>query len=457
MDPELLPIPSEWPNAEALFRAQIVAPLLDPLSSPEERRQWRTWVTSRAHTLPQGSTRRISERTLRRWVAESRQTAGLPPARRPQSNRGVLRKLSPEMLERAKALKSEDPRRSAAHVLRILETEQEEAIDITPGALWRHLAKAGLGGRSPIPSDGYERWEAKAPNAIWQSDVKHGPYLPDPLNPERMRKTYLIGFLDDYSRCVMHAEWYWAEDVYALELCFQKALLRKGKPHRVYVDRGLIYQSRVFRMACAHLDIHHISATSRRPQGKGKIERLWLTIDNDFLVALEHEPVDTLEELNRRFWAWLDEVYHQRVHRSIGMTPLARYVSRPVQRLEHPERLSDLFLWEAVRKVDKTSCVSFQGNVYQLEPGLELRKVTLRYHPLRLDVLQVWTGEKRWPDATPLDLKHDRVKSVNPRHQGAEAKAAPTHFLETLVRQNTERKRRIISPLQLSRGGEAGV
>lgn len=60
-----LAIPEEWPQAEALFRAQLVAPLLDPLSSPEEQTAWRKWVTSREHALPNGQTRRVGERTLR--------------------------------------------------------------------------------------------------------------------------------------------------------------------------------------------------------------------------------------------------------------------------------------------------------------------------------------------------------------------------------------------------------
>lgn len=151
MDEELLPIPPSWPQAEALFRTQMVAPLVDPLSSPEEKQHWRRFVTGRPHTLPNGQIRRISERTLRRWVAQYRQAGwrGLQRSLRP--DQGILRKLTPTLLERAKALKAEDPRRSVPHILRMLETEQEQALDITAGALWRHLAKAGLGGRGAVP------------------------------------------------------------------------------------------------------------------------------------------------------------------------------------------------------------------------------------------------------------------------------------------------------------------
>ncbi|MFA7175251.1 MAG: DDE-type integrase/transposase/recombinase [Kiritimatiellia bacterium] len=446
---DLLPIPAEWPQAEALFRMQMVAPLIDPLSTLDEKTQWRRFVTSREHKLPGGETRRIGERTLRRWVAQYRQAGWQALQRQPRPNRGAPSKIAPQVIERAKQLKLDDPRRSVPHIIRIIETEQEEALGIHYGSLWRHLAKAGLGGRGAAPKTGLRRFESRAPGQLWMADTKHGPYLPDPLRRDAMRKTYLIGFMDDFSRAIMHAEWFWADDIYSLEITFQKALLRKGKPQRVYVDRGLTYQSRVFRTACATLGIRHISATAYHPEGKGKLERYWLNVDNEFLLELEHSPVTTLEELNERFWAWQEEVYHRRVNSQTGSTPLARFASACPPLLEHPEKLAEVFLWRVVRTVDKTGCVSFQGNTYQIETGLEHRKVELRYHPLHLQRLQVWTGERRWADADPVDLQRARVAGVDPRHQLPDKKT-PSLYLETLVRRHEARKQQLISPLQLS-------
>lgn len=443
----LLPVPATWPHAERLFRTQIIGPLVDPLSSPEEKRRWRAWITGREHTLPDGTRRRIGERTLRRWVAEFRQAGWTTLERRPRNDRGTLRKLTPELVERAKELKREEPRRSVAHILRLLETERNETLDVTSGALWRHLAKAGLGSRRATPTAGMRRWEADCPNALWQSDVKHGPYLPDPLRPDKMQKTYLIGFMDDFSRLITHAEWYFAEDVYALELCFQKALLRKGKPHRLYVDRGLIYQAQVFRTACAALDVRLIHGTAYYPEGRGKIERFWQNVNNEFLLELEREPVRSLDELNRRFWAWLEEVYHCRIHSETHATPMARFLKGgPPAPLRHPETLAELFLWRVERTGDKTGCVRFEGNTYQLEEGLERRRVQLRYHPLHLERLQVWVNDRRFADAVPVDLHARRVKDVSTHHAQP---TPPAHYLEALVRRHDAEKRNILSPLAL--------
>ena len=50
------------------------------------------------------------------------------------------------------------------------------------------------------------------PAAGRQSDILYGPYLPDPKNPERKKRTYLAAFIDDHSRLVPHAEFYLSAD-----------------------------------------------------------------------------------------------------------------------------------------------------------------------------------------------------------------------------------------------------
>lgn len=455
---ELLSIPKEWPQAEALFRAQLVAPLLDPLSEPEERTAWRRWVTTRPHTLPNGQTRRVSERTLRRWVAQARAVGyeGLKAAVR--RDRGRLRKLRPEWIERAVALKREEPRRSVPHILRMLQAEFGDGVQVNPGTLWRHLAREGLGGRAPLPKAGLRRWESRGVGEIWQADVKYGPHLPDPQNPQRVRQTYLVAFLDDYSRYICHGEFFFAEDVYALEVCFQKALLRCGKPARVYVDRGLIFQSRVFRTACAALGIRHISATAYRPEGKGKIERFFRTVDEELLLEWRHNPGNDLQSLNQLWWAWLEEVYHTRVHSETDQSPLVRFTQAQCPRLD-PETVHDAFLWRASRRVDRTGRLRLEGNVYQTMPGLEGRQVEVRFHPLDLRRLRVYCEGRRCEDAVAVELLQrtsPRVDSSHLTQQGSAEPASPSHYLFQLLERHRQHKRRVLSPLQLAatEGGE---
>lgn len=126
---------------------------------------------------------------------------------------------------------------------------------------------------------------------------------------------------------------------------------------------------------------------------------------------VEAGHIRTLSELNEAFWAWVDGYYHLRKHGSTGQTPKERAASsnRAPKRVSEAE-LTEIFLWEEERTADKAACVSLMGNTYEVDADLARRKVTLRYDPFDLSVIQVWFDDKRWPDAKPVDLtrRYDR-------------------------------------------------
>jgi len=109
-----------------------------------------------------------------------------------------------------------------------------------------------------------------------------------------------------------------------------------------------------------------------------------------------------------------------RKHSSTGCTPLERLAAcKRVMRHPTMTELTEIFLWEESRKVDKTGCVSVFGNTYEVAGDLSGEKVTLRFDPFDLKVIQVWHASARYPDAVPLDL----TRSVHERAGSAKAKA----------------------------------
>ncbi len=443
-------IPHEDPReVMALFRYAMVAPLIDPLSTPQERTAWRRQVVAQIHRLPDGRQIRVGERTLRQWVARYRQGGFTALRLRARCDRGGSRTLTTEQLATAKALKREEPARSVPHILRMMQVPDTAVHRST---LWRQLAKDGLGRRERAAKSSLRRWQAEKPLDLWQADAKHGPFLPEPGYPDRMRRTYLLACIDDRTRMLMHGEFFWAEDLYALELCMEKAFLHYGLPFRLYVDQGMIFKANVFTRACAELQVHHILATPQHPEGKGKIERLFRTVEDDFLIELRHAPLSSLQQLNAQFTAWVEEVYHVRPHRELGEPPLQcwqRLLPVETVRRVEPARLRQIFLWRVTRKVDKTCVVSFAGNRYQTPAGLERRKVELRFHPLRLDSLQVWLDDVYLGQAEPLQLVSNTYGDVAQAHVQVD-KAPCLPYLEMLLAQRETRQRRALSPLQLA-------
>ena len=108
--------------------------------------------------------------------------------------------------------------------------------------------------------------------------------------------------------------------------------------HRHNVDNGSAFVDAWLLRACAKLGIRLVHSTPGRPQGRGKIERFFRTVRDQFLVEItgaperdpNRHPVADLDELNRLFTAWVETVYHRREHSETGAPPLARLLGSPL-------------------------------------------------------------------------------------------------------------------------------
>jgi putative transposase len=240
----------------------------------------------------------------------------------------------------------------------------------------------------------FGRFEAERPNELWTGDALHGPTVAG-------RKTYLFAFLDDHSRAIVGHRFGFAEDTVRLAAALRPALASRGVPDGIYVDNGSAFVDAWLLRACAKLGVRLIHSTPGRPQGRGKIERFFRTVREQFLVEIIGEPttgagadqgrhqVADLDELNRLLTAWVETVYHRREHSETGHPPLARWHAGGPFGLPTPAALAEAFLWEAQRTVSKTALVSLQGNTYQVDPLLVGHRVELVFDPFDLTTVAV--------------------------------------------------------------------
>jgi putative transposase len=246
----------------------------------------------------------------------------------------------------------------------------------------RHFARTGLNrhpdGRAPRS---YGRFEAAARNDRWTGDALHGPIVAN-------RKTYLLAFIDDHSRVVPGHRWTHAEDTVRLEAALRSGLAARGIPKAVHMDNGSAMVSKQLLRACAVLGIRLVHSTVRRPEGRGKIERFFRTVRDQFLVEVTTTPVADIGELNRLFTAWLETVYHRSVHSETAEAPIDRFDATCVK-LPTTEQLHEAFLWSETRTVTKVATVSLHGNHYQVDANLAGRKVELVFDPFDLTDIEV--------------------------------------------------------------------
>jgi len=110
-------------------------------------------------------------------------------------------------------------------------------------------------------------------NELWQADTLYGPSIKQPDG--KWRKTFLIAFLDDASRVITHAEFFYRDNTDNMIDAFRTALYKRGKPERLYFDNGANYSSKEILQACLRLDIRLSHAPVRDGAAKGKIERFF--------------------------------------------------------------------------------------------------------------------------------------------------------------------------------------
>lgn len=379
-------------QAVALFRYTLIREAADPSVGSRQRGRMVAEIVAGTHRGPFAEPVRVSRATLDRWIRAWRQggfEALIPPARQ------VAPRTETAVLEMAIALRRENPDRTAAQVVRILRQMTGSAPSertLQRHFLRRELAAGGSGGATPAT---FGRFEADRPNEIWVGDALHGPHVAG-------RKTYLFAFLDDHSRAFVGHRFGYAEDTVRLAAALRPALASRGIPDGVYVDNGSAFVDSSLLRACAVMGIRLIHSTPGRPQGRGKIERVFRTVREQFLVEITgQDPTDGddtaggrhyvggLDELNRLFTAWVEQVYHRRVHTETGQTPIERFTAGPPTRFAGPGLLREAFLWSQRRKVTKVATVSLHGNTYQVDPLLAGSHVDLLFDPFDMLTIEV--------------------------------------------------------------------
>jgi len=402
-----------------LFRYSLVQELAEPGIGPAERGRRARGLAGRVHDGPGGQAVTVSVQTLGRWrrLYQSGGFDALVP-----SPRQCQPRTPAEVLDLAEALKREKPDRTAAQVRRILGlTAGWAPSDRTLQRLFERL-ELNAPAREEEEQRAFGRFECTRPNEMWTGDTLHGPAIGG-------SKSYLFAFLDDHSRAVMGARWAYHDDVVRMAAAFRPALQRRGVPGAIYLDNGSAFVDAWLLRGCAVLGIKLIHSRPGKPEGRGKIERFFRTVRDQFLVEVGGgEKIADLAEMNRLFQAWTETVYHQAIHSETGEAPAARWEkATPAERaVPEPSLLREAFLWSERRKADKTALVSLHGNTYQVGAWLAGRTVELVFDPFDLDRLEVRLAGKPAGAAVPFAVSRHRHPKTRTAGGQARAEPAPT-------------------------------
>ncbi|KYD04052.1 hypothetical protein B4102_3344 [Heyndrickxia sporothermodurans] len=344
-------------------------------------------------------------------------------------DRGNSRRLSPDDLDQILEIRKKSLHMPVSVFYeQLLEKGEITKKQISYSTINRLLKKHNLVGKSIVASPERKRFAHDKVNVLWQADLSHGPYVR--ING-KSKKTYLIAYIDDCSRLVPYAEFFSSEKFDGLRVVTKEALIRRGKPTIIYADNGKIYRSETLQYACAQLGITLAHTQPYDPQSKGKIERFFKTVQTRFYPLLQANPVHSLEELNERFWRWLEEDYHRRVHASLeGRTPHEMFHAQleNITYLEDPSILDTIFLKREQRKVKADSTITLNKHLYEVPSRFIGSSIDVR---LDEHGVYIFEDDKKVAEATPVSMKDNayvkRVRSPFSVSQVEEQKEERDH------------------------------
>ena len=419
---------AERARTVGLFRYALIREAADSELTTRQRGRLVRALAQAEHQGPFGQPVRVSRATIDRWIRDWRRggfDALVPPPRR------VSPRTPAEVLDLAAALKREVPERTAVQVTAILRAHAGWAPD--ERTLQRHFARLELTTRpTGQPPAAFGRFEADAPNQRWTGDALHGPTV-------NGRKAILCAFIDDHSRLLTGYRWARREDTVRLEAALHGGLAARGIPATIYVDNGSAFVDKQLLRACASLGIRLVHSRPGQPEGRGKIERFFRTVRDQFLVEIgSGRELDDLVQLNTLFTAWVETVYHRRDHSETEQTPWDRW-STITPTLPTPTQLREAFLWSEWRTVTKTATVGLHGNTYEVDAALIGRKVELVFDPFDLTDIEVrWQG-RAMGHAVPHRIGRHVHHKARP-DEATPATAAPTgiNYLALVEAQHTK-------------------
>ena len=173
------------------------------------------------------------------------------------------------------SIKSKDRWRSARNI------RDKLNMKVSQKTVRRIIVAAGLGKENKVQVKALQTFEYPYPNDLWQTDIM------GKINFPKIGILYLIATLDDHSRFVPAGRWFYRQNKINVFVIWYESLAKCGIPHRMLQDEGSQYKARVrfgetdYEYYAKELGIELIWAKSA--QCKGKIERFWRFVQDDFV------------------------------------------------------------------------------------------------------------------------------------------------------------------------------
>jgi transposase InsO family protein len=368
-------------SSPALFRFSVVSQVLARLHGGEPSAEAARAVAASDHIRFDGTTQRVSQRSIRRWLTAYRADgmSGLEPRTR-VIGAATLNVLPPRFVEFLTLEKLQD---RPASIPELLRRATERGIlprdhDLDRSTVYRTARRLGL----PV---------ARCKRARHRDSRRFAfPHRMDMVlcdgkhfrAGEKRAKRVALFYIDDASRLILHLVVGTSETAALFQRGLYECLIRYGTMSALYLDHGPGFIAEDTVRVLANLKIPLIYGEVGYKEGRGKVERFNRTVTADVLRGLDGRPdIDAnCGALELRLRHYTDRVYAQRPHEGMGgKTPAERFAGdpRPLRLPESREHLESKFELAIERHVSADHVVSIDSVEYAMPRGYAGTKVTL--------------------------------------------------------------------------------
>lgn len=301
----------------------------------------------------------VDWKTMKSWVVWFDQEGVKGLLNKP---RGASELVSKDTKDLIVEYKIANRRRSTRKIRDLL--RKNHNVNLHRQSIWRVLKEAGENKREKKKIKFFRDFERTRPNALWQIDFM------DAIVVEDIGLTYLILIVDDYSRKIVDAHFIQERTTYEALKTLWESIETFGISEQIYSDRGKQFRSHLgkgythYEHVCKRLGIDVIHGTVRYPQGRGKIERLFGFIQDDFIPEYRFS---SLEDMNEKFQEWIAWYNEEHEHSALGGNPPNSRYNDFIPRMPEGD-MFEIFSEHFTRKVRKNATISFKGSLYPVDP-----------------------------------------------------------------------------------------
>jgi transposase InsO family protein len=394
----------------ALFRYSLIAPLVNDTYTEPSKEEYYRKIAAKEYKLPSGKLAKFSAGTIKFWFklyTKGSYEALVPKTR---SDLGHPRSLDINSINRIHELKEQYPYITGTLIYQKL--IEEEYIKINKSSLssvLRYIKDNNL--KKPlVNSEECKAFEVEYANTMWQADTSYFPYAK--INGKK-RRVYLIAIIDDASRHIVHAEFFTNDSAVNVQTSLKKAISKYGIPKMFFLDNGSSYKNGQLEIICASLGITKVHAKVRKASSKGKIERFFRTVKDNWVYSVDWSDFESLESINTEFNKYLSNKYTHKEHSSLKMSPKSRYL-KDYERFKFipKEKLDEYFLHRVSRKVKKDATIQIKSQLFEVPQKYIGQTINIRFSPIDFSQIYIYGHDNKLVDlGYPLNkVENSKIK-----------------------------------------------